>query len=247
MRIPREDLLPGPRGGRHIIGARAITPDNWLSPDEESSRLVELRKAVTSQHPQDVFACLAGHESLVERVLSDFPRDGGDDLCVLVEREGKWILAGADLCFPNRWVLTEKLGLSVMAIHDPVPGYAQQVGAGVDSLLNRLSDGRIVERSNWGVSDTGEYFEPRIPPPRPELEPADLWLRIERQTLRQIEDDVILFSIRTYMESMNSVRSRGDDVAENLAGAIDELPPDVLNYKSLTPYRDQLLAFLRSS
>jgi hypothetical protein len=247
MRIPREDLLPGPRGGRHIIGARAITPDNWLSPDEESSRLVELREAVTSRHPAEVRASLPEHEQVVERVIGVTPRSGGDDLCVLVECDGEWILVGADLCFPNRWVLTEKLGLPVMAIHDPVPGYARQVGAGVESLLGRLGDGRIVERSNWGVSDTGEYFEPLVPSPRPEIDPADLWLRIERQTLREMEPGVVLFSIRTYMERMADVRTRGAVVAENLAAAIEELPRDVLDYKSLTHYRDRLLTFLRSS
>jgi hypothetical protein len=108
-----------------------------------------------------------------------------------------------------------------------------------------LVDGRILERSNWGISDTGEYFEPRTPPPQHEIDPADLVLRIERQTLRHMEPGVVVFTIRTYMERIGDFVHRGHEVTRRLAEAIEELPADVLEYKAITPYRDQLLWFLR--
>ena len=242
--VPREDLLPRPNGGRFVVGARQITEAEWLPPDPE---LLRMRQMSRSAHRGEIFAFLDGWGSIVADVFDALPHDAPDDICILGRANERWVLVGAELCFPNRWVLREKIGLPVLDIHDPVPTYASQVGAGVDSLIDRLVDGRILERSNWGISDTGEYFEPHTPSPNPDLDPGDLVLRIERQTLRHVEPGVVLFTIRTYMEKISDFVGRGPEAAGRLADAIEELSPEVLAYKSITTYVDQLLPYLRRS
>ena len=240
--VPREDLLPRPSGGRFVIGAKPISEDQWLPAD---AALLRERTMVRSAHPAEVFACLDGWGAAVADVFDALPADTPDDICVLGRVDGRWVLVGGELCFPNRWVLQEKIGLPVLDIHGPVPTYASQVGAGVDSLIERLADGRIVERSNWSISDTGDYFEPSTPPPIPDIDPARLLLRVERQTLCRL-GDVVVFSIRTYMESMERFRGRPRDRVESFVQVLDETPTEVRAYKSITTYVEPLRAYLTS-
>jgi hypothetical protein len=60
-----------------------------------------------------------------------------------------------------------------------------------------------------------------------------------------MEPGVIVFTIRTYMERIGDFVRRGREATTRLTEAIEELPVDVLEYKAITPYRDQLLRFLR--
>lgn len=240
--IPREDLLPRPTGGRFVVGARPITEEQWLPPDPA---MLRLRTMIRSAHPADVFACMDGWGATVASVFDALPHDTPDDICILGRVNERWVLVGGELCFPNRWVLHEKIGLPVLDIHGPVPNYSAQVGAGVDSLIDRLVDGRIVERTNWSISDSGDFFEPRTPSPIPGIDPAQLSLRVERQTLRRL-GEVVVFSIRTYMESMSMFISRPRDQVEAFVRVLHETPTEVRAYKSITTYVDPLCDYLTS-
>jgi hypothetical protein len=241
--VPREDLLPRPNGGRFVVGAKPITEAEWLPPD---AAMLRERTMIRSAHPSEVFACMDGRGATVARVFDSLPRDTPDDVCVLGKVDGRWVLVGGELCFANRWVLREKIGLPVLDIHGPVPTYASQVGAGVDSLIDRLDDGRILERSNWSISDSGVYFEPRTPPPIPDVDPANLLLRVERQTLRQM-GEVVVFTIRTYMEPMPRFHNRPREQVDAFVQVLRETPAEVRAYKSITTYVDPLCAYLTSS
>ena len=240
--IPRDDLLPRPTGGRFVVGAKAIAEEQWLPPD---GAMLRERTMIRSAHPSEVFACMDGWGATVARVFDTLPRDTPDDVCILGKVDNRWVLVGGELCFPNRWVLREKIGLPVLDIHEPVPTYASQVGAGVDSLIDRLSDGRIVERANWSISDSGTYFEPRTPLPIPNVDAAELLLRVERQTLRQL-DEVVVFTIRTYMEPMSQFRKRPRELVDAFVQVLRETPAEVRAYKSITTYVDPLCDYLTS-
>ena len=67
-----------------------------------------------------------------------------EDLCVLVERTAATVLEAASLCFPSHWRLHEKLGRSLAAIHAPVPHYAEELEAKVDTFFDRLRVDRPV-------------------------------------------------------------------------------------------------------
>lgn len=240
--IPRDDLLPRPTGGRFVIGAKQIAEEQWLPAD---AAMLRERTMIRSAHPSEVFACMDGWGATVARVFDVLPHDTPDDVCVLGKVNDRWVLVGGELCFPNRWVLREKIGLSVLDIHGPVPTYATQVGAGVDSLIDRLADGRIVERANWSISDSGDHFEPRTPPPIPDIDPAELLLRVERQTLRQL-GVVVVFTIRTYMEPMSRFRNRPIEQVDAFVQVLRETPAEVRAYKSITTYVDPLCDYLTS-
>lgn len=240
--IPRDDLLPRPTGGRFVIGAKQISEEQWLPAD---AAMLRERTIVRSAHPSEVFACMDGWGAAVTEVFDALPHDTPDDVCILGKVDRRWVLVGGELCFPNRWVLQEKIGLPVLDIHGPVPTYATQVGAGVDSLIDRLSDGRIVERSNWSISDSGDYFEPRTPPPIPDIDPAELLLRVERQTLRQL-GVVVVFTIRTYMEPMSRFRNRPREQVDAFVQVLRETPAEVRAYKSIATYVDPLCDYLTS-
>jgi hypothetical protein len=203
------------------------------------------RTMIRSAHPSEVSVCMDGWGDAVVRVFDSLPRGTPDDVCVLGKVNDLWVLVGGELCFPNRWVLQEKIGLPVLDIHGPVPTYVSQVGAGVDSLIDRLADGRIVERSNWSISDSGEYFEPRTPPPIPDVDPANLLLRVERQTLRQVSE-VVVFTIRTYMEPMSRFVTRPRGQVDAFVQVLRETPAEVRNYKSISTYVDPLCGYLTS-
>ena len=205
--------------------------------------MLRLRTMERSAHPKEVFACMDGWGAAVAHVFDTIPHDTPDDICILGRVDQRWVLVGGELCFPNRWVLAEKIGLPVLDIHGPVPNYAAQVGTGVDSLIDRLDDGRIVERANWSVSDTGLFFEPHTPPPVPGIDPADLFLRIERQTLRRL-GDVVVFSIRTYMEPMCDFARRPRIQVDDFVTVLRETPAEVRAYKSIATYVDPLVDFL---
>ncbi len=240
--VPREDLLPRPNGGRFVVGARTIDEAEWLPPHPA---LLRERTMERSAHPREVFAALDGWGEAIANVFETIPHDTPDDVCVLGEVDGRWVLVGGELCFPNRWVLHEKVGLPILEVHGPVPTYASQVGAGVDSLIDRLADGRIVERANWSISDAGIFFEPRTPPPVPNIDPADLFLRVERQTLRRL-DDVVVFTIRTFMEPMHRFALRRRPVVDDFVAVLRETPTEVRAYKSITTYVEPLCSYLTS-
>ncbi|MBM3730044.1 MAG: DUF3445 domain-containing protein [Actinobacteria bacterium] len=240
LNVPREDLLPRPTGGRLVVGARPITEEEWLPPD---AAMLRERTMVRSAHPAEVFACMDGWGATVAAVFDALPLATPDDICILGKVNDRWVLVGGELCFPNRWVLHEKIGLPVLDIHGPVPTYAAQVGAGVDSLIDRLADGRIVERANWSISDSGNFFEPRTPPPIPDIDPAQLLLRVERQTLRRL-GEVVVFSIRTYMEPMPTFVTRPRERVDAFVQVLRETPAEVRAYKSITTYVDPLCAYL---
>ncbi|HLK46346.1 MAG TPA: heme-dependent oxidative N-demethylase subunit alpha family protein, partial [Acidimicrobiales bacterium] len=50
-----------------------------------------------------------------------------EDLCVLTAQAGEWRLVAACVCFPSRWSLASKLGCTLLGIHEPVPGFADEL------------------------------------------------------------------------------------------------------------------------
>lgn len=174
-----------------------------------------------------------------------------EDWCLLDDThppgEGGPRLVAASLCAPNRWRLADKLGTPMLSVHEPVPGYAEQIGDPVDATLRRLRPERPVWRSNWGVVDDPTLFQPTVPPPDPTIDASNagerMWLRVERQTLRRFpRTGTIVFTIRTYQARVADVPNPGA-----LATAIDRLPAALARYKSLPPYAEALQASLRSA
>ncbi|NBR76905.1 MAG: DUF3445 domain-containing protein, partial [Actinobacteria bacterium] len=109
------------------------------------------------------------------------------------------------VCSPSRWRLAEKIGLDMLAVHKPVALYAEHIGAAVDTTLTRLSPDKPIWRSNWTLEDHPALFQPYSPDGPMVEEPSELWIRIERETLRRLpRTRGILFTIRGFQEPLSS-------------------------------------------
>lgn len=179
-----------------------------------------------------------------------------EDLCLLEGGEGSWTLTAACVCFPSRWDPAGKLGLGLSGIHEPVPGYREELAGPVDGFFDRLDVGRPVWRLNWTLLDSPDLHLPNPPGSRPRTEApaaapcADLgerlWFRVERQTLRRItERPAVTFTIRTYVTRLDDLVARHPEAAAALASTLATVPSDVSSYKGWDGLVAPLVAWLR--
>jgi len=171
-----------------------------------------------------------------------------EDLCLLQGGEDGLVLVGASLCSPARWVLAEKIGRPVLAIHAPVPGYDSTLGQPVDQFLAALKPGRLFRRFNWGIADDPTPFQPVAPAPARDLTDSNagekLWLRVEQQTFRRLPETLaIVFAIRTMITRLDQA-IQSDASARDLAAAIRAMPPAMQDYKRIAPLAALLLGWL---
>ncbi len=175
-----------------------------------------------------------------------------EDLCVMEEDAvGTYRLTAASLCFPTRWLLGDKIDRPVQAIHGPVPGYDARLSTPMDRFFTALKPQNPVWRLNWSLVETPELnlairhgvttFDPTI---TSDNAGDKIWLRVERQTLRRLPaTQAIIFTIRIYRNPLSEVAA-DPAVAGQLLGAIDALPDDVRDYKSLAPFEAALRGYL---
>lgn len=176
-----------------------------------------------------------------------------EDLCLMQQAAPgePYRLVGASVCFPTRWRMREKLGQPLTAVHDPVPGYAQQLGAKADKYFERLKADKPGWRINWSILDAPELFQPTghgRTGRNPDITPANagdrLWLRMERQTLRRLpRTRDVVFTIRVHVRPISQLAQQPKRAAD-LAAALRALPEPTRVYKSLPPFLDALLAWL---
>lgn len=173
-----------------------------------------------------------------------------EDLCLMLPGETGYWLAAASVCFPSRWYMPEKLGRPVAEIHQPVPDYDRKLERPVNQLFDRLQPGYPGYRFNWSLVDSPDLFlqsghnQTTSSPITAENAGEKLWLRTERQTLRRLSiSNGILFTIRTSIHPLHTVVT-DSSIAQNLAAAIQQMSPEMLQYKSLLPFRVALLSYL---
>ena len=263
-----ESVVDG-RPLRLTLGLRRLDLDRWLDVDAHYPSEMAEKRRLLAERPAQVLAHVpAGLDGSAETLglvvdwmsrhrpntappvprglhpIDEAGRLVQEDLCVLTHVDGQWMLTAASVCFPSRWLLSDKIGASVAAIHDPVPGYHATIGPVVDTTLDRLRTDRPVWRLNWTILDDDALFQPandhrgRSGP----VEPAGLTFRVERQTLRRLPTSrSILFTIRTYRHRLVDVIARPERAAD-LAATLRTCPDATAVYKGWT---DMLPALLR--
>jgi len=175
-----------------------------------------------------------------------------EDLCVM-EDDGSGIyrLTAASLCFPTQWLLADKIGRPVQDIHGPVPGYDERLATPMDRFFVAMQPENPVWRVNWSLVDRPELnlsVRYGVTEANPDITPENagdnIWLRVERQTLRRLpETGAILFTIRIYRTLISDV-VREPGAAKRLLAAINNLPDDTKTYKSIPPFEASLLGYL---
>jgi hypothetical protein len=262
---------------RWRLGVRPLDLHDWIELGPDADDAIAAKSTLTAEHPDTVFAVLDDVEpesneiavALVEHLRRRWPERHGDvvldgslhpldaaarlvpeDLVLLVERDGRLVFGGGSVCFPNRWDLRSKLGLSMARVHAPVAQLNEQLEAPIDSFFDRLTPQRSFWRLGWGILDTPEWYTPidGTAAPRPvDPAPEQFFLRVERETLRRFPaTNCVLFTIRTHVAPILSVADV-PDVARRLADSLSALPDDVRGYKDLRTTADSLIAMLRGT
>ena len=166
-----------------------------------------------------------------------------EDWC-LVRPGDPPVLAGAVLCSPNRWRLSEKLGRPVTDIHDPVPDYRRRLGPPVDAVLG--GRGRPVWRRNWSIQSSPSRFQPYADGPEVPEVPGQVWVRSEYETLIRLpETGWWVFGIHTAVRPLADVAGQ-PDLARRVETAVATLDPATAAYKDLAGWRPELLAWLHA-
>lgn len=242
-------LRPGPPW--LAMGVRTLDLEQWLVRDDRFAEEMALKGHLLATRHDEVFAAQPGCADASREVLGlirawllahpgvapTVPPDPGlhpldaagrlvqEDLCVLIAADGRYRLEGASLCFPSHWRLHEKLGRSLAAIHDPVPHYAEELAAKVDTFFDRLRMDRPVLRRNLSIHSHDELFRPE-PHESTASFPTDpsgvdqVWLRSERQTLvRLATPGAVLFTIKTQQCPVTALRER-PEIARALAAKL---------------------------
>ena len=166
-----------------------------------------------------------------------------EDFALLVEQDGRLVFGGGSVCFPNRWDLNSKLGLTMSEVHAPVDQLNEQLQDPIDSFFQRLSPQKSFWRTGWGVLDTDELYQavdgtaaksPALPLLGDPTTGDQLFLRVERETIRRFpKTNCVLFTIRSYVRPLSHLVDRPEDAAR-LAEALSNLPDDVRDYKRTT-------------
>ena len=262
---------------RWRLGVRPLDLHDWIELGPDADEAIAAKARLSAQHPETVFAVLDDVEvessevaaALLGHLRRRWPdRYGGarldeslhlldaaarlvpEDLVLLVERDGRLVFGGGSVCFPNRWDLRSKLGLSMAGVHAPVAQLNEQLEGPIDGFFDRLTPERSYWRLGWGILDTPDWYTPLdgTAGPRPvDPRPDQLFLRVERETLRRFPaTNCVLFTIRTYVTPIPDVAA-DPAVARRLADALEVIPEDVRRYKDVASTADRLIAALRGA
>ena len=179
-----------------------------------------------------------------------------EDLAVMSPQDGQWILTAASICFPSRWDLAVKIGADMHGIHRPVPHYEERIGAATDAMFDKLTPDRPVWRINWTVLDSPELFQPSATGRKARTQKrwtaeefgAAMYFRTERQTLWKLpKSGAILFTIRTYRESLSSLDRRYPEFREHLGQTLVTTSAATRQYKGWAPMWADLMEWTGQS
>ena len=151
-----------------------------------------------------------------------------DDLCLMRRDGARYRLAAACVCAPSYWKLATKIGQTLDVIHSPVPGLSAKLDALMARFFEQLPEARVFERRNWLIHTDDRRYHPAPEPwdavPRP-ITPAMLFVRSERQTLRRLDADNVVFTIRVTCEPLAGIAAH-PDAARDLLDTIATLDAD---------------------
>jgi hypothetical protein len=165
---------------------------------------------------------------------------------VLLRRRKSFEVVGGCVCFPTGWSLTKIQHHPLSIVHGPVPGLNLQLGSKVERFLADLKLEECYQRSNWGLTSSSQMNQhPRdnIVEIASDCDPAETFLRVEWQAIMAVDNFRIIFGIRIYHFTLESIR-RERGAAQLLTENLQTMPEDMLRYKRLTRCRNRIVDLL---
>ncbi len=215
----------------------------------KSQEILDEVVANLQEHHRDVWSAVRHELDVAGRhPLDTAARLVQDDLVLMDDTSGTLRFVAGSVCAPNRWTLAVKFGGDMLHIHRPVPQY-DTIAEPVERAMQRLTPERSLWRLNWNIMDNPARYQPagpKIGPSvrTPESAATKLWLRIERQTLRRFaKTDALVFGIRTMRCRIDELAGRSAEAAQ-LLGAVDQLPPWMIQHRDMSRYIEPLKAWL---
>ncbi|WP_096155553.1 MULTISPECIES: heme-dependent oxidative N-demethylase family protein [Bacillus] len=197
-----------------------------------------------------------GDESSLQQEPLDFiGRHVQEDLLIMTQRDGDLFLDAGQLCFPANWSLAFNLGMSFKDIHRPIPGFKEE---GLDdrilTFLLGLEAGNPWWRKNWSLMagnrlDTSletfnEWGQNRKKVTK-ENAGEFVHLRVEVQKLFRLpRSNSILFTIHSHVLPLSDFISKREWL-EQFYHILSELPPHIVDYKGISLFKDEVLAYLK--
>lgn len=177
-----------------------------------------------------------------------------EDLILMGIRDGDLFLDAGQLAFPGNWSIAFDLGMPFLQIHEPVPIVNESgLGKRIRKFLLGLEPMMPWTRLNWSLNaghrlDTSPetFAEWGIHRQQVTADNAGalVHLRVEDQTiLRLTEHPAILFTIHTYLMSMEDV-VQIPGWGNRLQQVLLTLAEPLTIYKGIAPYREALLTYL---
>lgn len=261
------------------IGVRRLDVAHWLDLDSRAELLAQKRPLLQSHHAEVVATIAGsevGAEEVLGLVKAELRHHGiaddsqstsehssmhpidhagrlvGEDVCLMEQRPELgmgYFLTAASVCFPSRWVLSEKIGTSLSAIHAPVPGF-ESIAEATNRFFDAITIDRPAQRVNWTLIDDATLFQPASAS-RADSRTIDpsrigetLHLRIERQTLRRLPSTGgVLFTIGTTVSPLTALSS---DQRSDLASTLAQVGEQTQAYKGWVGVIPSLLTWAES-
>lgn len=152
------------------------------------------------------------------------------DLLVLAGDDDVYRLLGGVLCFPASWSLKGATGQGLSDIHAPVPFFAGGLNRRVGRIFQALRADAPLWRANWLIHQSPDLHLPtRREKTTADWSQGDIFLRIERQTLRRLrKSHTVVFGIHTSITPLDLLSNSDLDA---MIEAIDGLSEAELAYK----------------
>lgn len=250
------------------IGLKPISLANWLEGGETDP--AARKDALLAAAGEAVWAETAGSRpgqvealEMVEAALGRTidpagrppllaaARQVADDLCLMEPTDGAWRLTALSLSAGSFFSAGEVIGKDLAALHGPVTGFGKRLLPRVVRVFHGLREGLLLERRNWSLVNSGALHAPDPLPLRarigaipPAAAGSELFLRVERQTLRRLpRTGGALFTIRVWLTPLAELAAEPQRL-HRFADAWGRAHPDFRAYKRLELYDDLVAGFL---
>jgi hypothetical protein len=247
------------RGGyRPRMALKRLQPEEFFA-NLQAVDVLKERSALLEVRPQDFLCEPANREDTAALIQfagswarirhADTFRELGtiwEPDFVLLRRGKSFEVVGGCVCFPTGWSLTKIQHHPLSIVHEPVPGMNLQLDSKVERFFADLKLEECYQRSNWGLTSSSQKNQhPRdnIAEIASDCDLAETFLRVEWQAIMPIDYFRIIFGIRIYQLTLESVR-RERGAAQLLRENLQTMPEDMLRYKRLTRCRDRIVDLL---